>query len=164
VAAVRLYVTGLRSGVWLQNASGTNAGRPYVQYNAPLNPGQAVSLRLEFFVADRQAFSDSLQAEGVLPEPVSTVAGAGTAISRSFVDSRGPGGPRFVIEFPTTSGRAYTVIYSDDGMRTWKVATPSIVAFSTSTQWYDDGPPKTEVAPLTTGSRLYRVISASGNF
>jgi hypothetical protein len=55
-------------------------------------------------------------------------------------------------------GRSYTVIYSDDGMITWRAATPSVTATSTRTQWYDDGPPKTHAQPLNSGSRFYRVI------
>jgi hypothetical protein len=38
------------------------------------------------------------------------------------------------------------------------VATPSITATANITQWYDDGPPKTASAPLTVGSRYYRII------
>jgi hypothetical protein len=33
--------------VSLYNAVGTNGGRPYVQYNAPLNPGETVIFLLE---------------------------------------------------------------------------------------------------------------------
>ena len=161
--AVRLYVTGLRSGVQLFNATGTNVGRPFVQSNAPLNPGASIMLLLEFFVADRLAFSDSLSAEAVLPAAAPGVSGNGLSISRAFVDTRAAGSPRFVIEFPTTPGQVCTVIYSDDNGSTWKVVTPSLTASATATQWYDDGPPKTDSVPLTSASRLYRVIAGSGN-
>jgi uncharacterized repeat protein (TIGR01451 family) len=158
VAAFRLHVGGLRSGVQLYNATGTNAGKPYVQYNAALNPGQSTTLRLEFFVPDRQAFTDTLSAEAVLPSGTATVAGGGVSIARAFVDSH-TAAPRFVIEFPSAPGRVYTIIYSDNLSGTWKVATPSVTAAGSVTQWYDDGPPKTDSAPLAAGaSRLYRVI------
>jgi hypothetical protein len=55
-------------------------------------------------------------------------------------------------------GRSYTVIYSDDAMLTWRAATPSVTASATRTQWYDDGPPKTQAKPMSVSSRLYRVI------
>jgi uncharacterized repeat protein (TIGR01451 family) len=158
IAAFRLYVGGLRTGVQLYNATGTNAGMPFVLYNAALNPGQGVNLRLEFFVPDRQGFTDALSAEVVLPSGTATVGGGGVGISRAFVDSH-TAAPRFVIEFPSAPGRVYTIIYSDNLSGTWKVATPSVTAAGSVTQWYDDGPPKTDSAPLGAGtSRLYHVI------
>jgi hypothetical protein len=51
------------------------------------------------------------------------------------------------------------IIYSDDDMVTWQVATPSITANATATQWYDDGPPKTDSKPFSIPSRFYRVIA-----
>ncbi len=157
-AAVKLYVDGLRSGVQLYNATGTDAGRPYVQYNAPLNPGQAVTFLLQFYIPDRGSFTDSFQAVAILPAATGSVSG-GFAINRTFIDTRVSGSPRLVIEFTTVPGQVYTVIYSDDGMATWKVATPSITATATVTQWYDNGPPETISNPLSGGSRFYRVIA-----
>jgi len=157
-AAVKVYVLGLRSGVQLYNLTGTDENGPYVQYNAPLNPAQAVTFLLEFFVPDRGSFTDSFQAIAILPASSGPVSG-GFAINRVFTDMRVPGSPRLVVEFTTVPGQVYTVIYSDDGMATWQVATPSITATATITQWYDDGPPETLSNPLSGGSRLYRVIA-----
>jgi uncharacterized repeat protein (TIGR01451 family) len=163
VAAVRLYVSGLRSNVFFHNPSGTNNGIPYAQNNSPLNPAQTAVFMLEFYVPDRRPFTNALAAEGVLPEPKTTSTGTNTGpgmnISRVFVDSRQPGNPRLVIEFSSVRGRVYTILYSDD-LTTWKVATPSVTASANVTQWYDDGPPKTESKPLTAGSRYYRVLVA----
>jgi len=157
-AAIKVYVLDLRSGVQLYNATGTDAGGPYVQYNAPLNPGQTVTFLLEFYVPDRGSFTDSFQAEAILPGSTGSASG-GFAISRTFIDTRVSGSPRLVIEFATVPGQTYTIIYSDDGMVTWQVATPSITATATITQWYDDGPPETIGNPLSGGSRFYRVIA-----
>ena len=160
VAALRVEVTGLRADVGLYNASGMNAGVPYVQYNLPLNPSQFVSLRLEFYVSDRLPFTDSLAVEEVLPAVAPPVSGAGFLITSVFVDARVPGTPRLVIQFPTTPGRVYTIVYRDSLAGAWKVATPSVTAASSLTQWYDDGPPKTDSAPSgTNSSRLYQVIA-----
>ena len=158
-AAVRLYVDGIRSGVQLYNASGINNGRPYAQYNLPLNPKQTVAFLLEFLVPDRGLFTDTLQAVAVLPAATIPAGGNGFTISRAFTDTHIPGSPRFVIEFATVPGQTYTVIYSDDGMQTWQAATPSITAGATVTQWYDDGPPETISKPLSAGSRFYQVIN-----
>jgi hypothetical protein len=151
----------LRSGVSFYNATGTNIdGRPYVQHNAPLNPGQTVRLTLEFYVPDRRPFTNSLEAQAALPAPASTNGGSGVVIDRVFLDLRIPGEPRYVIEFTSIPGRTYTIIYSDNGMASWQAATPAITANANRTQWYDDGPPKTTSAPLSITSRFYRVILA----
>jgi VCBS repeat-containing protein len=168
-AAVRLLVTNInstngvpRTNVYLYNATGTNSGVPYVQYNAPLNPGQTVNFLLEFFVADRRPFTNSFIAQEVLPSPTGTNAASGVPIDREFVDLRIPGSPRFVIEFTSIPGRTYTILYSPS-LGNWKAATPSITANATKTQWYDDGPPKTDSQPLSTTNRFYRVLVAPSN-
>jgi len=38
------------------------------------------------------------------------------------------------------------------------VATPSVTANANVTQWYDDGPPKTDSKPTAINPRFYRVI------
>jgi len=152
-----------RTNVWLYNATGTNVdNRPYVLYNAPLNPGQFVTLTLEFVVPDRRPFTNSLEVVQVLPVVTGTNLGSGVVIDRTFLDNRfSPA--RLVIEWTSIPGRTYTVIYSNDNMATWRAATPSVNAVNTRTQWYDDGPPKTATVPLSQGSRYYRVILAPLN-
>jgi hypothetical protein len=160
VLGVQLYVDGLRSGVQLYNASGTNAGRPYVQYNASLNPGQTVGFLLQFFVPDRQPFTNSLSAVAITnPVTLLTNNAGATPITRVFMDTRTTGQPRFVIEFTSVPGKTYTIIYSDDHGTTWKAATPSVTAGSNSTQWYDDGPPETDSPPASISSRFYGIIA-----
>jgi RNase H-fold protein (predicted Holliday junction resolvase) len=161
-AAVRLLVGGLRSGVTLYNASGTNGTRPYVQYNAPLNPGQTVAFLLEFYVPDRRPFTDTLEAQAVFPATGRTNLTGGVAIDKSFFDYRIAGEPRFVIEFASIPGRTYIVVFSSD-LKNWTAATPSITANANRTQWYDDGPPKTTSKPLSAASRYYQVILAPAN-
>jgi hypothetical protein len=158
VAAVRLLVGGLRPNVMLYNAAGTNGARPYVQFNAPLNPSEAVVFLLEFYVPDRQPFTNSLEAQAVLP-PASTNLTGGIVVDRVFVDTRS-GNPRLVIEWASIPGRTYTVIYSDNSTGPWLAATPTIIANANRTQWYDDGPPKTASTPVSVSSRFYRVILA----
>ena len=159
IAGFRLYVTGLRTGVTLYNATGTTNGVPYVQYNSPLDPSNYVTVILEFYDPTRVPFTNALvTAEAILPPSTVPAAGAGVFINKVFADYRIEGNTRFVVEFITIPGRIYTIIYSDDNMATWKVATPSVTAAATVTQWYDDGPPKTESKPSSVNSRFYRVI------
>jgi uncharacterized repeat protein (TIGR01451 family) len=160
VLGVRLLVGGLPSGVTLYDATGTNNGTPYVQYNFPLDPSNTVSFALEFYDPSRLPFTNSLTAIAILPANSGSPGTNGVVISQIFLDTRIAGDPRIVIGFPTTPGNIYTIIYSDNNLFTWQVATPSITANATSTQWYDDGPPKTDSKPFSITSRFYRVIAA----
>ena len=158
VAGVRLYVSGLRSGVTLYNATGTTNGTPYLEYDSAVDPSNTVAFALEFYDVNRQPFTDTLTAVAILPPNNSTTSSNGVAIIREFVDTRIPGDMRFVIEFSSIPGKIYTIIYSDNNGVTWLAATPSVVANSNVTQWYDDGPPKTDSKPGSVGTRIYRVI------
>jgi hypothetical protein len=171
VAAFRLLVSNIRStngvprtNVFLANATGTNVdARPYIQYNAPLDPGSRVTLILEFRVSDRRPFTNSLEAIAVLPAAAGTNAGPGVEIDRWFLDERFAE-PRFVIEWTSVPGRTYTVIYSDTAINgPWLVATPTVTAAANRVQWYDDGPPKTISPPSSVNSRYYRVIELITN-
>jgi len=159
VAAFQLFVSNISTNATLRNATGTNNGVPYVQYNSPLDPNQSVTLRLEFYVPNRRPFTNTVSVVAILPAaaPVGSTNGS-VDISRAFTDTRIPGETRFVIEFGTIPGRSYTIIYSDDNLLTWSVATPSVQANANVTQWYDDGPPKTQSKPNSVPSRFYRVI------
>jgi uncharacterized repeat protein (TIGR01451 family) len=159
VAGVRLLIGGLPSGVTLYDATGTTNGTPYVQYNFPLDPGNTVSFALEFYDPSRLPFTNTLTAIAIMPANSGSSDTNGVFISGIFLDKRIAGDPRIVIEFPTTPGKTYTIIYSDNNLFTWQVATPSITANATTTQWYDDGPPKTDSKPFMINSRFYRVIA-----
>ena len=157
VAGFWLYVTVLTPNVSLWNATGTNGGVPYVQYGQPLDPTNTATLVLEFYDPARIAFSNTLRVVPVIPADVGPATTNGSvAVSNVFTDTR-TNGTRFVIEFASVPGKTYTVIYSSD-LVNWKVATPSIHAVANVTQWYDDGPPKTESIPLSVTNRFYRVI------
>jgi hypothetical protein len=136
--------------------------RPYVQYNAPLNPGQSVTMILKFYVPDRKPFTNTLEAIEVPQDMVGTNAATGVLVDRVFMDTRIAGDTRFVLEFSSIPGRVYTVLYSDD-LLTWRAMTPSITASSNRTQVYDDGPPETISKPLSTPHRYYQVLLAPAN-
>jgi len=157
VLGFRLRVTALTSGVTLYNATGTTNGAPYVDYLFPLNPSNSVGLILEFYNPLRRAFTNTLSVEAILPGDISlSSTNHSVAVSRVFTDTRNDD-LRFVIEFVSVPGQTYNVIYSSD-LITWKAATPSITANANVTQWYDDGPPKTESKPASVNTRYYRVI------
>ncbi|HEY3760509.1 MAG TPA: tandem-95 repeat protein [Verrucomicrobiae bacterium] len=167
VHSLRLYVAGLRSGVSIYNATGTNNGVPYVeydpQYSTPLlpapSPDDTVTFVLEFRVLNRQPFTDTLT---VVATPAPTVTPPpGTPINSTITevpDNRVPGDVRFLVQFNSIPGRTYTVEYGPDVNSITNVAVPSIVAAANVTQWYDDGPPETVSKPSTVLSRFYLVI------
>jgi hypothetical protein len=134
-----------------------------VHYNAPLDPSNSVTLLLKFYVPDRKSITNSLSAEPDVLTTTGTNGATGVLITRGFVDNRDPNNQRFVIEFPTIVGRTYVITYCDDLGTTWKTATPSVVAGSTKTQWYDDGAPETDGAPMSNPMRLYRATLVPNN-
>jgi uncharacterized repeat protein (TIGR01451 family) len=157
IAGFRLYVGGLRSGVSLYNANGTNNGLAFVQYNFALDPSNHVGLILEFYNPSRLAFTNTVTAEAILPPDTSTNGTNGSVlINRIFPDNRFVPA-RVVIEFGSVPGKNYTILYSTNlTSSVWKVATPTVTANANVTQWYDDGPPKTDSKPG--GVRYYRII------
>jgi uncharacterized repeat protein (TIGR01451 family) len=167
VHALRLYVGGLRSGVTLYDATGTNNGVPYVEYDppysTPLYPfpaftnNNSITFMLEFFVPDRRPFTNSLWVVAIVPPVTSPTSGTPVFITQIFMDSRNPDDVRLVIGFDSIPGQTYTIEYSSD-LVTWSIAVPSIVASANVTQWYDDGPPKTVSNPKSVSCRFYRVI------
>ena len=171
VHALRLYVGGLRSGITLYNATGTNNGVPYVEYdppyNSPLLPfpaytnGCSVTFVLEFFVADRHPFTNSLTAVAITAPTVAPPIGASVNITQYgfYNDLRNPNNRRYLLQFTSLPGRTYTIEYGPDLLSITNVAVPSIVASATTTFWYDDGPPVTISKPVQgVTTRFYRVI------
>ena len=160
ILGFRLFVAGLRSGVTLWNANGTNSGVPFINYNFPVDPSNSVQVILEFYNPSRLAFSNTLSAQAILPGNITSTSTNGSVpVSRVFTDNRIEGDPRFVIEFASVPGATYAVIYSSSLTATnWNVATPSLKASANVTQWYDDGPPKTESKPASVNARYYRVL------
>jgi hypothetical protein len=152
--AVRLLIRALPADVQVYNASGSTNGVPYVRYNPSLAPDESVDFLIEYYRASRQTIP---QPSFVAQDATSvSVNPTGVVISVDRILRLNTG--RFLIEFTTTPGRVYAVQYSSD-TKVWKTASPSITAPANKVQWYDDGPPKTESAPTTVGSRFYRVIA-----
>jgi len=155
-AAARILVTGLATNATVFNASGTTTnGTPFLQYNLPLAAGASVDFVVEFFRPSRGALTaPTYTAEASTATPPAPPSGTTLQVTdRSAALNNG----RFLIEFSTTPGRRYAVQYSADTI-TWKTAQPIFTAAATRTQWYDDGPPKTESKPASVGARFYRVV------
>jgi uncharacterized repeat protein (TIGR01451 family) len=158
VTAARVVVTGLTNQLF--NAVGTNNGNPFVYYSTNLAAGQSVSLLLQYFPRGPFPFTNNqLNAfEVSVPNwtpPSVTTTSTNVNISRIVELNNG----WMLIEFPTTLGRTYTVVYSDNVLfSNAMIAPPSLVAPANRVQWIDYGPPTTVSAPTNASTRFYRVF------
>ncbi len=158
VTAARVVVMGLTNQLF--NAVGTNNGNPFVYYSTNLAVGQSVSLLLQYFPRGPFPFTNNqLNAfEVSVPNwtpPAVTTTSTNVNISRIVELNNG----WMLIEFPTTLGRTYTVVYSDNVLfSNAMVAPPSLVAPANRVQWIDYGPPTTVSAPTNASTRFYRVF------
>jgi uncharacterized repeat protein (TIGR01451 family) len=149
-------VTKLPTGVTLFNSQGTTNGYPYVTYKYPVAVGGVVPLTLEFSNSKRLAFTNGLI---IVPFTGSYQTNTGAYTNVITVYNQLYTNNTYIIEFQTTIGHTYSVLYAPQYLGTntaWKVAQPSITANSTYTIWVDTGPPKTDSAP--TDSRYYELI------
>jgi uncharacterized repeat protein (TIGR01451 family) len=155
--AVRVVITGLTNRLY--NAVGTNNGNPFVYYSANLAAGQNVNLLLQFSASAYFPLTNGqLQAFAVpLPNwtpPPATGPSTNLDISRIVQLTNG----NMLIEWPSTTNRTYTVVYSDNVLfSNAMIAPPAVVAPANRTQWIDYGPPTTTNIPANTGARFYRV-------
>jgi uncharacterized repeat protein (TIGR01451 family) len=164
VPSARINVAGIPSANRLFNAVGTNNGLPFVVYPTNLNAGQAVGLTLQFRIPSYQTFSnltltanamtnaaDLRPPEGLIPLTVSGSSNSYTRITNWLGN--------ILIEFPTTNGRSYTIVYDDTPAFTNpKAVRPPIVAPANWTYWIDYGPPATTGRTIDSSSRYYRVF------
>jgi uncharacterized repeat protein (TIGR01451 family) len=159
VPATRVVVAGLTSQQLFNNV-GTNSGNPFVVYASKLDTNQTVRLLFQFFAANYFTLTNSqLQAFAVplpnLAPPVVLSSSRNLVISRILPLSNGD----VLLEFPSTVGRTYTLVYSDNVLfSNAMIAPPSIVAGANRKQWVDYGPPTTTSVPPAAGARFYRVI------
>lgn len=162
IQSVRILVTNSISPNVLFNASGTNAGRPYLMLPSALAPSNSVAVLLQYYSPTREIFPVSLVAvEGPDLNPLFVPAGAPVPITRvvhlrTAYDSAKPKElySSLFIEFASTAGRTYSLVYSPTLTSTnWIAAQPPIVANSTHGQFVDPGPQLSG-----DGDRFYSVI------
>jgi hypothetical protein len=162
VTAARVVVTGLSNRLF--NAVGTNSGSQFVVYTAPLAvplaTNSSVTLLLQYSPRISFAFANSQLQAFVVPVPnlaPPAVSSASKSLNITHLVVM-PNG-NMILEFPSTLGRTYTMVYSDNAsFSNAMIAPPSIVAPANQVQWIDYGPPTTVSVPSAAGARFYRVI------
>jgi hypothetical protein len=89
------------------------------------------------------------------PPPPATSTGANVNLTGIF---ELPGG-NMLVEFPSTPGQSYTVVYSDNvQFSNALIAPPTVISPANFVQWIDYGPPTTVSSPANSNSRFYRVF------
>ena len=150
ITGLQLLVGNLPSRVSLYNATGTNNGLPFAQFNVTMTNGSVGTFLLQFFNPYRLNFTNTVQAVAVAAVPPATNNTPGITITKVLMDTSIPGSPRFTLGFTSVAGKSYEVLYSDDTMQTWSVAA-TLTASANYTLW-------TELSP-SAGSRFFKVLA-----
>lgn len=167
IQSVRIIVTNLASPNRLYNASGSNALGSYVMVPGGLAPTNSATVLLQYLAPSRDPIPASLVAvEGPELNPIIVPAGTPVEINkvlqlRTAYDSQEPKQlySSVYLEFVSTPGRTYTLVYSPTLQSTnWIAAQAPIVANSTRAQFIDAGPQLTG-----DGDRFYTVIEHEQN-
>lgn len=162
IESVRVIVTNLTSPNTLYNASGSNSMGPYVMVPGGLAPTNSATVLLQYLAPSRDPIPASFVAvEGPELNPLTVPAGTPVEITRvvALQNAYDPQKPKerytsIYIEFASTPGRTYTLVYSPRYESTnWIAAQPPIVANSTRSRFIDAGPQLTGES-----DRFYTVI------
>jgi len=163
IDAARVFISNLPSGTTVHNATGSQGGVPFIQYNLPLLAGQSVDLTIEYLVPRNASGQFIVEAIPTAPvffweavPPLAPLTPVGTVLSGvnvfRWTDNRA------VVQFASVVGLNYHVQWSDDGGTTWITARPVVAGTNDVISWIDQGPPKTFTDSATAPGRTYRVI------
>jgi hypothetical protein len=149
IPSVRIFATNLVAPNRLYNATGTNFGQPYVASPGALPANETITFQLHYFFQNRS--SNTVVQLSLVKAPAPSVAAAAGAVVTRI-------GQTFQLDFPTTPGKRYVVLYTTSNTLNFAQSQPFITATNSRTQFIDDGPPKTDSAPTNTSARIYNVI------
>jgi len=157
--ALRITAMNLPATVTLQNASLTNGGKVYIDYNLPVLSGSNVTLKLEYFSSDLKPFTPGLKLE--LLNTTRTNAAPPGAVMASVAPKTGysPDGlKKNYLYWPSKVGKRYYVQYKDAVGDLWKTSGVIVLGTGLDIHWMDDGAPNTDTPPPDAG-RFYRVVT-----
>ncbi|MEO6184235.1 MAG: putative Ig domain-containing protein, partial [Verrucomicrobiota bacterium] len=145
--AIRIYIYGLKGSERLFNATGTNNGIPYLQYNLPIPSGAFADISLQFYVPSHMTPTLALITELVFPNFPSTP--PTTSITRAFFNGEGT----LALEFNTSANTIYYV-QSSSNLVTWHTVMPHISGTGIMTQWLDNS----ATPPLGSYGKFFRIV------
>ncbi len=148
MSAVRVLFENLPGGGRIANATGTNAGKPFILYTNSLAPGQSGDLLVKIYTTNRIAPTNIIVSTQVLPQGAPAGTPGVVRISRVL---RQPAGS-ILVEFDADPGRSYVIQRSSD-LIVWTTTSPVLVAPSRRVQWSDTLP-----LPGATANQFYRVL------
>ncbi len=132
-------------------------GKPFIQYNQPLTPGQVVDLVIEYFVPIESSIPTAPTFLPLVVQPLPSVNPTGTVVTDGFRVQKHPD-DRFTVEWFSIIGRTYWVQYSDDSGSTWNTVLAPVTGTGLKMVWLDNGLPKTNQSSELTPNRQYRII------
>lgn len=154
INALRINANNITNLVY--NASGTNGAAPYIFYQGNLVPSQSVDILVEYFNPSRVAGEEPIF-EGLVVPAITNQIPSGTGVN--ITSAAWLSGNRFLIEFPSTQGSQYAILYSSSpSMAKLQSVIPQTTAPADRTQWIDHGPPETISPPSQSAQRYYQVI------
>ena len=156
LSGARVFLPNLPAGTEVYNASGTQNGIPYVEYDSPIAPGQAADFYVEFYTPQPMALaSPNIVADLLTTNSVVNPPGTPLEIVQA---TRQPDGA-FSLTFNSAPNTAYYIQYSSDFIH-WQTVPQPVIGAGSRVEWLDDGPPKTTVAPQDQSFRFYRVVGS----
>ena len=156
--AVRLWIQNLTPETRIWNATGTNNGIPYIDYNLPIAGGSNATLLVQYYIPSR-----------ILPNPVFVVQVLSSdygqskyAVAAPMIDSVTKlGDGSMAVQFEANANATYAVQYCSNLGDPWKTANAVLTGTGGLAQFVDNGAPVTESHPSTTRSRFYRLVVIS---
>jgi hypothetical protein len=155
----RLRITNPHPALKLMTAtSPIGSAEVYADHAYPVGPGDKVTMTLVFFSSTRTwpaNYVPAIAVEVLMNPPSTESSSKGVAITRVVEQVDGS----MLLEWPAVTGRWYRVKFSAD-LVTWRSSLVPIKAAATRVQWFDKGPPFTDVHPntlLPAASRFYKV-------
>ena len=150
--AVQILCTNLPGGARVVNASGTNAGKPYVTSSVSLAPGQSTDVKITYDTTNRVAPTNVVLSTRVVPRSAPSGASPAPALAAQTMSPSG----RFGFQFAARPGATYVVQRSTD-LRTWQDAGSPLVAPQSLVYWLDDSLYLSDGAPRRATNCFYRV-------
>ncbi len=149
-----LGVDSLGYPIRLMNATGTNAGVPFILMPTPLTAGASFPLLIEYSLVERVRTTPRprLVVDFVTSGYPATPTG-GTTRQPALQFFQG----RVFVDFASQLAKSYYIQYSASVLGPYSTSFPGLAGTGGRLRWTDTGPPRTASLP-TNGSRFYRVL------